>query len=79
MVASDGHGDEPNLAKARVVLEQACDQEEPVACYHIAGMYSSGWGVEADSTKALTFLERACEAGLAEACYTLATRKPHDG
>ena len=59
---------EKDYKKAFDSYQKACDLENGIGCYFVAGLFVRGKGVTANSTKALEYLDKACDFGFKDAC-----------
>ena len=64
----EGHGTEPDAARAAAAFDTACAGGEATACANVAYQYSHGEGVAHDDARALDYLKQGCDLGMAEAC-----------
>ena len=53
-----------DLARARRLLQQACDGGEMLGCFGLGLQYEAG----DDLARARSLFQQACDGGLAEAC-----------
>jgi len=54
--------------KAFKVFEQACDENNPLACQYVAEAYNQGITVKIDVSKALEHYTKSCSLGLGKSC-----------
>ena len=66
-VAQVLEGDAAGLA----LVEDACSQSEPSACYRLASALLDAPGIPSDPPRAARLLGTACDAGVADACADL--------
>jgi TPR repeat protein len=69
----EGIGVPQDAARARMLLERACErgQGRSLACTDLAGYYQEGVGVARDQVKAREIFERACDGQEFRACGLL--------
>lgn len=73
LMLSNGHGTEPDLAKAVACFQAATDQNEPAAQVSLAECYLDGKGVAKDESKAIELLRASAAQGNGYAMDRLGT------
>ena len=71
-----GQGGGRTSRRRRHWYQQAAQQDYPVACYSLGGMYADGRGVPQDAALALAWYTRAAELGDREALWMLGMLHP---
>ena len=56
---------------AAKLLEQACQNKDPLSCLDLGNLHLQGLGVPLDQGKALRYLDAACSEGVADGCTRL--------
>ena len=56
---------------AASLLEQACQENDPLSCLDLGNLHLQGLGVPLDQGKALRYLDAACSEGVADGCTRL--------
>lgn len=57
-------------------FNDACDHDDPVACFLSGWVLARGMGVDRDDSRAAPYLEKACSAGFGPACNSLRQMAP---